>query len=149
MANTIAMFDSFKRALMAGSEHMSKTFHVGIMSAGWTPDMNTSTVASLTSKMVALVGGNSRQCPGVGQVVANITVSAAGRVRFDLSDLAVTASVGNMSARYGCGWRSATDGQLNAVVPCFYWEISTTEIVANILNIQWPSGGIFKTDDNV
>lgn len=119
------------------------------MSAGWTPDMNTSTVASLTSKMVALVGGNTRQCPGVGQLVANITLSAEGRIRYDLSDIAVTANVGNMSARYGVGFRSATDGEYAAVVPCFYWEISSTEVVANILNIQWPSGGLLKTDDNV
>lgn len=149
MATTVAMFDSMKMALLGSTEHLSKTFRVALMSAGWTPDMNTSTVASLTSKFVALVGGNTRQCPGPGQVTALLTLSAAGRVKFDLSDIALTASTGNVSARYGAVFRSATDGAYNVVTPALYWEVSSTEVVANIINVTWPSGGLLKTDDNV
>lgn len=149
MATTVVMFDSMKMALLNSTEHLSETFRVALGSSGWTPDINTSTVASLTSKFVALAGGNTRQCPGPGQVVALITLSAAGRVKFDLSDIALTASVGNVSARYGFGFKSATEGSYNTITPCFYWEVSSVEVVANIINITWPSGGLIKTDDNV
>lgn len=149
MATTVAMFDSMKLALIGGTEHLSKTFRVALMSAGWTPDLNTSTVASLTSKMVALAGGHTRQCPGPGQVVALVTLSAAGRVKWDLSDIALTASAGNVSARYGVVFKSAADGGYGSVIPAVYWEVSSTEVVANIINVTWPSGGLVKTDDNV
>lgn len=149
MATTVAMFDSMKLALLNSTEHLSETFRVALGSAGWTPDMNTSTVASLTSKFVALAGGNTKQCPGPGQAAALITLSAAGRVKFDLSDIALTASTGNVSARYGFVFKSATEGSYNTITPAFYWEVSSTEVVANIINVTWPSGGLMKTDDNV
>lgn len=147
MAKTLVMFDSMKLGCWNGAANLSGTYRIAFLSDTWSPSIDTSTVASLTSYFCTQLSGNpatkTKQVPGVGAAIALITKSADGVMKFDLSDMNATASSGlNISARYGLLYRSA------GTVPSFYWEISTTAIAAAILNITWPSP-CFETSDNV
>jgi hypothetical protein len=142
MGKTVVIFDKAKRELMTGGLNLSDTFRVALLSAGWTPSIDTSSVASLTAYFhaKASAGQAVRQIMPIG----DFTKTADGVLKFDLSDIAVTASSGeNICARYGVIYGS---GQ---TVPLAYWELSTAEVVASQINIQWDSAGVFETSDNV
>lgn len=150
MANTIVMFDSVRAACYAGSEHLSKTFRFAALKSTWTPSIDSSTVASLTSHMVTTLSGDpatkSKRFVGTIATVGDITKSADGVIKFDLSNGAITASSGQLiCAQYGLLFASANHA---AGVPAFYWQMSTAEIVTGTLNITWPDP-IWETSDNV
>ncbi|NIV38600.1 MAG: hypothetical protein GWN58_57040, partial [Anaerolineae bacterium] len=136
MANTIVIFDAAKLALLNSSYNLSATMRATLMSTGWTPSIDASTVASLSTYFATKFSGGatSKQCPGPDQAVALVTKTADGVIKFDLSDIAFTASSGtNLSARYGLVYPSG------GTIPVLYWEISSDEVVASQINVTWPS----------
>lgn len=142
MGKTVVIFDKAKRELMTGGLSLSDTFRLVLLSGGWTPSIDTSTMGSVCANIHAKAsGGNAnRQILPIG----DFTKTADGVLKFDLSDIAVTASSGeNLCARYGVIYGS---GQ---TVPLLYWELSTAEVVASQINVQWDSAGLFETSDNV
>lgn len=141
MADTFVVFDKAKLAVLTGGLNFSDTFRCALMSAGWTPSMDTSTVASLTS-FWHTKGSAGQADRKVG--LSTVTYTAAGVIKFDLSDVVFTASTGtNISAMYGVVYGSAQ------TIPMGYWVLSVSEIVSNQITIQWPAAGLFETSDNV
>lgn len=142
MAKTIVIFDSAKRELMTGGLNLSDTYRLYLLTAGWTPSIDTSTRASLTAYMCPTISGDrtaGRQFSAIG----DFTKTADGVLKFDLPDITCTASTGtNLSAMYGVIIASA------ATMPLLYWEISTAEVVASQINITMPTEGVFETSDN-
>lgn len=146
MANTIGLFDKIKTELF--KEYFCATFRGVLLNQAAAPDMNTSTMASLNASIVVLSGNatlTGRQIVGTSAAYADVTLTAAGIMKIDLSDMAFTASTGtNMTAKFGALYKSRS-----ATAPVFFWEISTASVVASQINVTWPSGGVFTTDDNV
>jgi len=142
MGKTVVVFDKAKIGLLSGDLKLSDTYRVALLSGGWTPSIDTSTVVSVTTyfHLKASAGQADRQIANVG-TVAKVT---DGVIKFDLDDIAVTASTGeNICARYGVLFASG------GAIPLAYWELSTAEVVASQINVQWDSAGVFETSDNV
>lgn len=151
MAKTVIIFDSAKLALMTGGLNLSDTYRVALLSAGWTPSIDISDFGNSISSFQCTgvsggpVAGGQRQAasPGGGGLGDQFTKTADGVLKFDLSDIAFTATSGsNISAQYGVIVASG------ATIPLAYWELSTAEVVASQINVQWPAAGIWETSDN-
>jgi hypothetical protein len=152
---TFVVFDIAKLGMGRALVNLSATYRAAPWS-GATPSIDTSTMASLTAGMTvanlsasgqtAAVGSAGRQLapPGDGALSAQWTKTADGVIKFDLSDIAFTASSGaNITANHVIIWRSGT------TLPLGYAELSTGTIVASQINVQWPAEGLFETSDNV
>lgn len=149
MANTFIVFDAFKKAMFLGQAHLSDTYRVYIMSAGWTPSIATSTVASMTAQLCQKLSSSwsdGRQLAAL----PDVTISAAGVIRVDISDIAFTASTGtNLSAQYAFIAKSGAGAHKTADPPMGYWALSSAEVVASQINCTIDASGIFETSDNV
>lgn len=148
--STFVVFDSFKLAVFRGDTNFSGTYRCMLMSAGWTPNLQTSTVASLTGAFCTQLSNyptaTSRQVLGAGTTGgAFITLTLTGVIKFDLTDIAFTATSGSqLSAQYGCLYKSASQ-----TVPMGYWQLSSAEVVGSQINITWPAAGLFETSANL
>jgi hypothetical protein len=148
MAKTVVIFDSAKLALMTGGLNLSDTYRCALLTAAWTPSIDISDFGNSISSFANpnASGGDAVRVvnpPGGGALGDQFTKTADGVLKFDLSDVAFTASTGlNICAQYGVIYASG------ATVPLAYWELSTGEVVASQINVQWPAAGIFETSDN-
>lgn len=147
MAGTIIMFDSFQFKMWKGDANLSDTFRVAFLKSSWTPSIDTSSVASLTAHMCTTLSGgpadHAKQVPGTSATIAEITKSADGVLKFDLSNIVCTASSGtNLCAQYGVIFGSG------GTSPAFYWQLSSAEVVTGSLNLTWPDP-VYETSDNV
>ena len=152
MAKTFVVFDIAKHALMTGGMNLSNTFRCALISAGaWTPAIDDAT-ATLTSTAIEGTWAHQKGSgtvavavcnpPGNGTLGNQFTKSAAGVYKFDLSDVAITASTGsNITSQYAVVYESAG-------MALGFWEISSAAIVASQVNITWPASGLFETSDN-
>lgn len=132
--------DGHGRATMS----FSVTFRCALMNDSWTPDNDTSTIASLTSVWCTSASGGQadRRCqpPNGGSLGSQWAYVSDGVYKFDLSDVAITATAGQeIDARYGLIYASA------AMRAEGYWEISVTAVAAQQFTAQFPSAGIFDT----
>jgi len=149
MAATLVMFDKWKEEMLLGNVGLSDTFLVALLSAGWTPSIDTSSVTnSLSTYFCASASGGdairSLNPPGGGTLSDQVTKTANGVIKIDFSDVAITASSGvNMDCQYGVIYPSA------GAVPFAYWEISSAAITVSQLSITWPAAGLIETSDNV
>lgn len=153
MAKTFVIFDIAKHALMTGGMNLSNSYRCALISAGaWTPTIDDLT-ATLTSTAIdatwahqkGSAGAATRKLvpPGGGTLANQWTKTANGVYKFDLSDIALTASTGfNITTQYAVVYESAG-------MALGFWEISTAAIVASQVNITWPADGLFETSDNV
>ena len=145
MANTIGFFNSYLIRQWTGGANLSATVRACLLSAGWTPDRDTSDFDTSISAYVAesASGGDAiRQCasPGGGN---QVTLSATNVVKFDLSDVVFTASSGvNLDGQYVVLIESTGS------IPIAYYEISTASVAATQLLVTWPDP-IFETSANV
>lgn len=145
---TIVIFDRAKLGLLTGDVNLSATMRGWLMSTGWTPNIDTSTIASLTTYFHTKLSGSfsdGRRInpPGGGTLADQVTKTADGVLKFDLSDVAFTASSGaSLSAQYGVVAKSG------GTIPILYWQLSTAEVVATQVTVQWPAAGLFETSDN-
>lgn len=148
MAKTVVIFDSAKLALMTGGMNLSDTYRCALLSAGFTPSIDISDIANSISSFMHTKGSAGLadrvvNPPGGGSLGDQFTKTADGVLKFDLSDVAFTASSGeNLCAQYGVIYASG------ATIPLAYWELSTAEVVASQINVQWPAAGVFETSDN-
>lgn len=151
MAFTFNVFDSLWLSIMTSPEHLSETFRIALTKNTWDPtaDPTVSSVASLTANFITNLSGGAKdkQIVGPGSTVALVSRSAAGVLKFDLSDIGITATTGGtLCARYAILFRSAAS---YAAVPPLGWvELSSTEMDATLINITWPDP-LFETSDNV
>ena len=154
MANTIIVFDSAKERMMLGTLNLSLSLLVGLAN-NWTTAngitgdrMDTSSVtASVSSFWATSASGGvavRRAPPLAGDPLNNVTKSAQSRIKFDLSDMAITATSGqNIDAGWAVVYLSVSG------IPVCYWEISSATVSGAVLSIPWPAGGLFKTDDSL
>lgn len=156
MAGTLVMFDSWKEELLLGNVGFSDSFRCALLSAGWTPSIDISSMSLSICSFIAASASNQAGArftgaadrkvapPGGGTLSDQITKTADGVIKLDLSDLVFTASSGiNMDVQYLVGYASAVD------TPAFYWEISTGALTVSQFTVQWPAAGLFETSDNV
>lgn len=147
MAKTFVVFDAAVGALLNGDLNASDTYRMYLMSAGWTPDYGTSTIASMTAQFVTKLSGSWSEGRAVG--LCGMTRSAAGVWKFDCSatgSTQFTASSGtNICAQYAILAVSAGGAHAAGNPPLGYWEVSTAEVVATQINIDHPAGGFFDT----
>jgi len=107
MAKTVVIFDSAKLALMTGGMNLSDTYRCALLSAGWTPSIDISDIANSISSFMHTKGSNGLadrvvNPPAGGSLGDQFTKTADGVLKFDLSDVAFTASSGeNLCAQYG------------------------------------------------
>lgn len=144
MATTVILFNSFIRAVHTGGASLSKTYRVALATSSWTPNNDTSAVASLSSAWCTSASGGDayRQCapPGNGTLADQFTAVSDGVFKFDLSDCVVTATSGQqLDVRYVHYVQSA------GAIPMGYYEVSITSVAAAQFTVQHPSAGIFVT----
>lgn len=140
MAKTVVVFDAAVGALGKGSINLSDTYRCYLMSAGWSPDYNTSTFASLTAQFCTQLSGNFSEGRSLG--LCDWTRTAAGVWRFTpaTDPLTFCASSGtNLSAQYAAVVASGGS------IPLCYWEISTAEVVASRIILDFPADGLFDS----
>lgn len=148
-AGTINIYDSAKYKLGLGLLNLSQTFVIAIThSASYTPNIDDSDYGASISKGVILLSGNAAtRVIGVGVW----TKTAAGVMKFDLSDVNVTASTGiNLSGKYGIVLAQNGAAATVSYLPVAYFQLSAgSSVVASQINITWPAAGLFETSDNV
>jgi len=150
-AGTFNIYDSAKLRIGRGELNLSQTFFVCVThSASYTPNIDDSDYGGSISAGVLLLSGNDavRQ---VGTGVGLWTKTAAGVMKFDLSDVNLTASSGvNLSAKYCVLLADNGAAATTSYVPVGYFELSVgSSVVASQINITWPAAGVFETSDNV
>ena len=148
-AGTINIYDSAKYKLGLGLLNLSQTFVIAIThSASYTPNIDDSDYgASISKGVILLSGGGATRVIGVGVW----TKTAAGVMKFDLSDVNITASTGlNLSGKYGIVLAQNGAAATTSYLPVAYFQLSAgSSVVASQINITWPAAGLFETSDNV
>jgi len=150
-AGTFNIYDSAKLLMGRAGLNLSQTFYVVLThSASYTPNIDDSDYGASISAGAILLSGNgvTRQ---VGTGVGLWTKTAAGVMKFDLSDVNLTASTGiNLSAKYCVLLAENGAAATTSYLPVGYFQLSVgSSVVASQINIQWPAAGVFETSDNV
>jgi len=152
-AGTFIFLDSAKLLIMGGAFHLSATHVVGLVHSASVGalDIDTSTQASMTA--LTLSGDVIYKTQGA---ISVITKTAAGVLKYDMSDINMTASSGvTLSAKWAVVLSpmqiSGTVATVtSSFVPIGFFELSVgSEVVASQINITWPAAGVFETSDNV
>ena len=146
MAKTFVVFDAAIGAIGKGDLKLSDTYRCYILSAGWTPDYNTSTIASFSAALCNKLSGSWSKGRTLG--LCDWTQSAAGVWKFvpAVDPLTFCASSGfNLSAQYGIIAASTAGAHAVKNPPLGYWEISSAEVVATQINLDFPADGVFDT----
>lgn len=152
---TIIVFDTAKEDLLTGGQNLSDTYRCALCSASYTFSVGLSqgmdtlcahihTKGSADASAI-FTGAVDRKVnpPGGGGLGDQLTITAAGKLKFDLSDVNFTASSGtNICAKYGLVYASG------ATNPLGFWTLSTAEVVASQINVTWPSAGLFEVSSN-
>jgi hypothetical protein len=128
---TIRFFNTGLDALFTGGINLSKTFRCALLSDGYSLNLD---AASFSADISAYVCGNASGGAAIRKVGGGlVTSSSRGVLAWDLTDVALTATAGEiMCARYAILLQSGVD------IPVAVFEISASEAVARIFNIQWP-----------
>lgn len=146
MAKTFVVFDAAIGAIGKSDLNLSDTYRCYLLSAGWTPDYATSTMASISGAICTQLSASYTSGRGVG--LCDWTQSAAGVWKFVPATDPVTfcaTSGSNLSAQYAIVAASGAGATKAADPPLGYWEISTAEVVATQINLDFPADGLFDT----
>jgi len=150
-AGTFNIYDSAKFRIGAAELNLSQTFFVVLThSASYTPNIDDSDFgASISAGCITLSGDDITRQIGTG--VGLWTKTADGVLKFDLSDVNLTATSGsNLSAKYAVVLADGGATGTTSYIPVGWFELSVgSSVVASQINITWPAAGVFETSDNV